>query len=60
MGAVRRRVGSNGSQGLLTLRTELQQQSWSGYVPILYKHGAETTKSVRHVLQVNRLKLQVK
>jgi len=42
MGAVGRRGGSNGSQGLLTLRRELQQQSWSGYVPILYRHGAET------------------
>jgi hypothetical protein len=42
MGALGRRGGSNGSQGLLTLRTELQQQSWSGYVPILYRHEAET------------------
>ena len=42
MGALGRRGGSNRSQGLLTLRTERQQQSWSAYVPILYRHGAET------------------
>jgi len=42
MGASGRRGGYNGSQGLLTLRTELHQHSWSGYVPILYRHVAET------------------
>jgi len=40
MGALGRRGGSNGSHGLLTLRTELQQQLWCGYVPILYRHEA--------------------
>jgi hypothetical protein len=39
MGALGRRGKSNGSHGLLTLRIELQQ-SWFGYVPILYRQGA--------------------